>query len=86
MQKRMKQAGMRWAEENVNPMLALRMLLCNKRWDAGWQDIKQHQRQCKRQTRLDKISWQSSEPPEVSSTVNLEQLIASAKKLQKKQK
>lgn len=35
-QSRMKQAGMRWAAHNVNPMLALRNLACNDRWDEGW--------------------------------------------------
>lgn len=30
MQKRMKQAGMRWAEASLNPMLALRTTLCNQ--------------------------------------------------------
>lgn len=84
MQKRMKQAGMRWADENVNPMLALRMLLCNQRWDPGWQDIKHQQRQHRRQTRLDKITWQP--PTESSPTVSLDQLIASAEMLQKKHK
>jgi hypothetical protein len=33
---RLKQAGMRWAEDNVNPMVALRNLICNNRWDEGW--------------------------------------------------
>jgi len=39
MQRRMKQAGMRWAEENLNPMLALRMALCNGTWQTSWQAI-----------------------------------------------
>ena len=39
MQQRMKQAGMRWAEENVNPMLTLRTALCNQTWKATWQEI-----------------------------------------------
>jgi len=30
MQKRLKQAGMRWAEASLNPMLALRTTLCNQ--------------------------------------------------------
>lgn len=38
-QRRMKQAGMRWAEQNVNPMLALRMALCNNRWASTWHAI-----------------------------------------------
>jgi hypothetical protein len=33
---RLKQAGMRWATDNVNPMVALRNLICNDRWDEGW--------------------------------------------------
>jgi len=39
MQSRMKQAGMRWAEEHVDPMLSLRNLICNDRWQEGWQKI-----------------------------------------------
>lgn len=36
---RLKQAGMRWAEAHVDPMLALRNLVCNGRWSKGWQQI-----------------------------------------------
>lgn len=36
---RMKLAGMRWAERNVNSMLALRNLACNDRWQQGWAAI-----------------------------------------------
>lgn len=39
MQKRMKQAGMRWAETSLNPMLALRTALCNQTWNQTWQEI-----------------------------------------------
>lgn len=39
MQQRMKQAGMRWAEANLNPMLALRVALCNQTWKTCWQEI-----------------------------------------------
>lgn len=38
MQARLKGAGMHWKPEQVNPMLALRMGLCNERWDEGWQN------------------------------------------------
>ena len=38
MQARLKGAGMHWELSNVNPMLALRMNLCNERWEEGWQD------------------------------------------------
>lgn len=39
MQHRMKQAGMRWAEANLNPMLALRVALCNQTWHSSWREI-----------------------------------------------
>lgn len=38
-QRRMKGAGMRWAEQHLDPMLALRNLVCNGRWEEGWQQI-----------------------------------------------
>jgi hypothetical protein len=39
MQQRMKQAGMRWAEANLNPMLALRVALCNQTWKTRWREV-----------------------------------------------
>jgi hypothetical protein len=47
MQRRMKGAGMRWAEASLNPMLALRMALCNQTWTASWQEIAAHWHQKK---------------------------------------
>lgn len=41
-EKRMKGAGMRWAEEHVNPMLALRNIACNNRWKTSWKQIRQY--------------------------------------------
>jgi hypothetical protein len=41
---RLKGAGMHWAEQNVNPMLALRNAWCNGRWDESWLLIEQEQR------------------------------------------
>lgn len=37
--KRMKGAGMRWGNDNINGMLALRNLVCNDRWEEGWAEI-----------------------------------------------
>jgi hypothetical protein len=34
---RLKGAGMRWARQNVNPMLVLRNAVCNHRWSETWQ-------------------------------------------------
>jgi len=39
---RMKGAGMHWAEEHVNPMLALRNIVCNDRWKTSWKHIRHH--------------------------------------------
>jgi len=36
---RLKGAGMRWAPAHVDPMLALRDLACNDRWDDTWPGI-----------------------------------------------
>ena len=39
---RLKQAGMRWAVPNVNPMVALRNMICNDRWDEAWPAVASH--------------------------------------------
>jgi len=41
---RLKQAGMRWAPVQVNPMVALRNVACNDRWAEAWTQISDHQR------------------------------------------
>ncbi len=48
-QSRMKQAGMRWAETNLDPMLALRNLICNDRWTEGWTQIVAYRQQQQRE-------------------------------------
>ena len=50
-QRRMKQAGMRWAPHHVNPILALRDLLSNDRWSESWDDIVSFQLQLQREKR-----------------------------------
>jgi DNA repair exonuclease SbcCD nuclease subunit len=65
-QSRMKQAGMRWAEANVDPMLALRNLICNDRWSQGWQQIVTYRRQqqLEKQRRKCRLALQPSVPNE----------------------
>jgi hypothetical protein len=41
-QARLKGAGMHWARNNVNPMLALRNGVCNDRWSETWQTGQRH--------------------------------------------
>jgi hypothetical protein len=42
---RMKGAGMHWAENNVNPMLTIRNILCSDRWKEEWPKIERKLRQ-----------------------------------------
>ena len=41
---RLKGAGMHWHRENVNPMLALRNVVCNNQWEAAWPTMAQRLR------------------------------------------
>ena len=44
-QARLKGAGMHWKEEHVNPMLAIRNILCSGRWREDWPKIEARLRQ-----------------------------------------
>jgi len=48
---RLKGAGMHWSEEHVNPMLALRNILCSNRWKEEWPKIEARMRKQTRQKR-----------------------------------
>jgi len=39
---RLKGAGMRWQDQNVNPMLVLRNAVCNRRWQETWTTARAH--------------------------------------------
>jgi hypothetical protein len=45
---RLKGAGMHWAPHHVNPMLALRNILCSQRWEQAWPQIEAGLRQTER--------------------------------------
>lgn len=49
---RLKGAGMHWARANVDPMLALRTMVCNDRWAEAWPQIETRLRDQARQQRL----------------------------------
>jgi hypothetical protein len=51
---RLKGSGMHWARPHVDPMLALRNLVCNDRWDEGWAQIECTQRQRATVARIDR--------------------------------
>src|SRR5439155_20780951 len=48
---RLKGAGMRWERHNVNPMLALRNAICNRRCTETWQASRRQRQQSRKQKR-----------------------------------
>jgi hypothetical protein len=48
---RLKGSGMHWAEEHVNPMLAIRNIICSDRWKEEWPKIETRLRYHSRQQR-----------------------------------
>lgn len=64
-QARMKQAGMHWARENVNPMAALRNVACNDRWKEAWPQITSQLQQERAIQRLQKHPQPMPTLPEV---------------------
>ena len=53
-EERLKGAGMHWAEQNVNPMLALRNAICSDRWEEVWTQIEDEQRLAERARRMER--------------------------------
>lgn len=49
---RLKGSGMHWAVAHVNPMLALRNIICSDRWKEEWSKIETRLRQQARQRRI----------------------------------
>jgi hypothetical protein len=64
---RLKGAGMHWAEEHVNPMLALRNILCSGRWKEEWPKIEARLRKQTRQQR--KSVHKKHHPPQPTTLV-----------------
>jgi len=64
---RLKGAGMHWAEEHVNAMLALRNILCSNRWQEDWPKIEARLRQQARQQR--RTVHQAHHPPAPTSLI-----------------
>ena len=64
---RLKGAGMHWAEAHVNPMLAIRNILCSKRWKEEWPKIEA--RLCKQARQQRKSVHQTHHPPQPTTLV-----------------
>lgn len=63
-QRRLKGAGMRWAEQHLDPMLALRNLVCNGRWEEGWQQIVLFQQEQQLANKVRAAEARQPPPPE----------------------
>jgi len=59
---RLKGSGMHWADQHVNPMLALRNILCSDRWKEAWPQIETRLRQQAR-SRRQKLHQSRQAPP-----------------------
>jgi hypothetical protein len=64
---RLKGAGMHWLDDNINPMLALRNLSCNERWEEGWQEIEKQMQVEAQQKRLQRGQNKPTPQAEVRS-------------------
>jgi len=60
-QARLKGSGMRWSRANLNPMAALRTIVCSGRWAEAWPQIRQHLRAQEAQRRH--TAWRRRHPP-----------------------
>jgi hypothetical protein len=57
---RLKGSGMHWKESHVDPMLAIRNIICSDRWKEEWPKIEDRLRQ---QTRLQRSKLHQSRIP-----------------------
>jgi hypothetical protein len=66
-QARLKGAGMHWARHHVNPMLALRDIVCSDRWHQAWPLIahrqRHNERQCRTANRQRRLAKNQPSPP-----------------------
>jgi hypothetical protein len=70
---RLKGSGMHWSREAVNPMLALRTLVANGRWEATWPDLwsawRQHTRDRAADRRQQRHGGPDAAPPAFATAV-----------------
>jgi hypothetical protein len=64
---RLKGAGMHWAPEHVNPLVALRAVACSDRWDAVWPQIHRRLRQARQERQRERRRRRAEQAREASS-------------------
>lgn len=78
---RLKGSGMHWEPDNVSPMVALRTVLCSKRWAEAWPKIQQelrHRAYAQRLARCQKRRPQPEPLPAVAPAPKRKVQLASA--------
>jgi hypothetical protein len=67
---RLKGAGRRWAPDNINPLVALRGVLCSGRWAERWPDIRRARRaQAQQRTQARRVARPAvASPPALVTT------------------
>lgn len=60
---RLKGSGMHWARPHVDPMLALRNIICSDRWEEAWPQIVRTLRQQEQQRRTARRHHRQAPPP-----------------------
>lgn len=85
---RLKGSGMHWAREHVNPMVALRTIVCSRRWGEAWPRIAQHWRQQDRERRQRRRHQRRAAPVEAAEAPperpNMALLRSAARKLRQR--
>jgi hypothetical protein len=83
---RLKGSGMHWAEEQVNPMLALRNIICSDRWKEEWPKIEtrlcQQTRQRRSRLHQARITTPKTTPPSSSPNMDAKFIQALATKFE----
>ena len=59
---RLKGAGMHWARQRVNPMLGLRNIACNDRWEEAWPQICAHLRRSRQDKSRERRATRLAQP------------------------
>jgi hypothetical protein len=78
---RLKGAGMHWAPENVNPMLALRNILCSGRWEEAWPQILTGLRMAERQRKKERLENKRSKCQAAASPIADDPIPAKAEQV-----
>ena len=75
---RLKQAGMRWGRQNINPMLGLRNIACNDRWEEAWPQLVNHKLEAARERHRQRQELKSLDQLQPNEIASAQQLTSQA--------